>query len=139
MNRAKLNRYRALLHERLSVLEGNGIGEEVASLEVPPSEQPDPTDQASFETDRNFELRLRDRDRKLVEKIKEALQRIEEGTYGVCEECGQPIGEKRLAARPVTTYCIECKEDAERRERRAVEPPLTVAAPIARRAVRRAR
>jgi DnaK suppressor protein len=78
---------------------------------------PDPTDRATLETDRNFMLRIRDRERKLISKIKEALERIEDGTYGLCEACGEPIGEKRLMARPVTTLCIECKARQEKQER----------------------
>jgi len=81
---------------------------------------PDPTDRASLESDRNFLLRIKDRERKLILKVKEALDRIDNGTFGVCESCGRPISEKRLMARPVTTLCIECKterEDQERMER----------------------
>jgi DnaK suppressor protein len=78
---------------------------------------PDPTDRAALETDRNFLLRIRDRERKLIEKIKEALDRIDNGQFGVCELCGKEIGEKRLMARPVTTLCIECKKKQEAREK----------------------
>lgn len=77
----------------------------------------DPTDRAAAESDRSFLLRIRDRERKLIVKIQEALQRIEEGTFGVCESCGEEIGEKRLEARPVTTQCIDCKTEAEKKER----------------------
>ncbi len=79
---------------------------------------PDPTDRASLETDRNFTLRIRDRERKLISKIREALDRIESGTYGICELCGGDIAEKRLIARPVTTMCIDCKSRQEALERR---------------------
>ncbi len=78
---------------------------------------PDPTDRAAVESDRNFILRLRDRERKLIVKINEALQRIEDGYFGVCEDCGGDIGIKRLEARPVTTQCIECKTKAEAAEK----------------------
>ncbi|MEE9505445.1 MAG: RNA polymerase-binding protein DksA [Thermodesulfobacteriota bacterium] len=78
---------------------------------------PDPTDRASLETDRNFLLRIRDRERKLIEKIKEALERIDNGTFGVCEVCGREIGAERLKARPVTTRCIDCKKKQEAREK----------------------
>ena len=78
---------------------------------------PDPTDRASLETDRNFLLRIRDRERKLIDKIKEALDRMEQGTFGVCEKCGKGISRERLMARPVTTRCIECKKKQEARER----------------------
>jgi len=78
---------------------------------------PDPTDRATLESDRNFELRIRDRERKLIRKIREALQRIEDGTYGICELCGEDISMQRLEARPVTTLCIECKKRQEVEER----------------------
>ncbi len=74
---------------------------------------PDPTDRATAESERNFILRIRDRERKLIGKIKEALERIENGTYGICEECEEWIAEGRLKARPVTTLCIECKTSQE--------------------------
>ncbi len=77
---------------------------------------PDPTDRASLEADRNFMLRIRDRERKLILKIREALERIENGTYGICETCGSDISIKRLKARPVTTQCIDCKTKEEAME-----------------------
>ncbi len=76
----------------------------------------DPADRASAESDRAFTLRLRDRDRKLIKKIDEALERIEDGTYGECEECGDDISKPRLKARPVTTLCIKCKSRQEQQE-----------------------
>ena len=78
---------------------------------------PDPTDRASLETDRNFLLRIRDRERKLIMKIDEALERIEDSTFGICELCGDDISEERLKARPVTTLCIDCKTDSEEKEK----------------------
>ena len=78
---------------------------------------PDPTDRASAESDRSFELRIRDRERKLLAKIREAVERIDEGTYGICDECGCDISIKRLEARPVATHCIECKTQLENQER----------------------
>ena len=78
---------------------------------------PDPTDRASLESDRNFLLRIRDRERKLIAKIKEALERIEGGTFGICEVCGEEISEERLKARPVTTLCIDCKTEEEEKEK----------------------
>jgi len=78
---------------------------------------PDPTDRATLESDRNFMLRIRDRERKLIVKIKEALLRIEDGSFGLCESCGDDIGVDRLKARPVTTLCIECKRKQEAVER----------------------
>jgi len=78
---------------------------------------PDLADRASAETDRALELRTRDRQRKLIAKIDAALRRIEEGTYGYCEDTGQPISLKRLAARPIATLSLEAQEKHERREK----------------------
>jgi DnaK suppressor protein len=78
---------------------------------------PDLADRASSETDRAIELRARDRQRKLIAKIDAALHRIEDGTYGFCEETGEPIALKRLEARPIATLSIEAQERHERRER----------------------
>jgi DnaK suppressor protein len=78
---------------------------------------PDLADRASSETDRSLELRTRDRQRKLIAKIDAALKRIEDGTYGYCEETGEPISLKRLDARPIATLSIEAQERHERRER----------------------
>lgn len=78
---------------------------------------PDMGDQATAETDRNFILRLRDRERMLLKKIEETIERIDSSDYGICEECENEIGIKRLEARPVTTFCIECKTRQEEEER----------------------
>ena len=80
--------------------------------------KPDITDRASEEIDRSFELRTRDRERKLINKINSALQRIEDGSYGYCEETGEPIGLKRLEARPVATLSLEAQEVHEKAEKR---------------------
>lgn len=89
------------------------------TLSALPSELnfPDMGDQATAETDRNFMLRLRDRERMLLKKIEETIERIDTDQYGICEECGNEIGIKRLEARPVTTYCIDCKTRQEEEER----------------------
>src|ERR671926_134012 len=79
--------------------------------------KPDITDRASLETERSIELRTRDRERKLIAKIDAALQRIDTGTYGYCEETDQPIGIRRLEARPIATLSIEAQERHERMER----------------------
>ncbi len=79
--------------------------------------QPDQIDRASLESDKALELRTRDRARKLISKIDDALKRIEDGSYGYCEETGDPIGLERLEARPVTTYSIEAQERHERMEK----------------------
>jgi len=76
----------------------------------------DPADRATAESDRAFTLRLRDRERKLIKKITQAIQRIEDGEYGVCVDCGEDIGIARLKARPLTTLCINCKSKQEEDE-----------------------
>jgi DnaK suppressor protein len=78
---------------------------------------PDPNDRATMESDRSFELRIRGRERKLMDKVEEALARIDEGTYGICAGCGEEIAVKRLQARPVAKYCIDCKTRQEQREK----------------------
>ena len=82
------------------------------------SSKPDVTDRASEEIERSFELRTRDRERKLIAKIDEALIRIENGSYGFCEETGEPIGIKRLEARPVATLSLEAQEMHEKKEKK---------------------
>jgi len=78
---------------------------------------PDLGDQASAETDRNFMLRLRGREQRLLKKIENALDRIENGIFGICEKCGEEIDLRRLDARPVTTMCIDCKTQQEEEEK----------------------
>ena len=105
----KLLRWRAeLLRESSGTLQ---------SLQEDTVQEPDITDRASAVTDRSIELRTRDRERKLIAKIDEALRRIEEGTYGYCEETGEPISLKRLEARPIATLSLEAQERHERMER----------------------
>lgn len=89
----------------------------IAALQEENNNHPDLTDRASSESERSLELRTRDRQRKLIAKIDAALRRIEEGTYGYCEETGEPIGIKRLDARPVATLSIEAQEAHERNEK----------------------
>ena len=76
----------------------------------------DPADRATAESDRSFTLRIRDRERRLIRKIQSALQRIDDGSYGICEDCGEEIGVPRLKARPVTKLCINCKSKQEEDE-----------------------
>jgi DnaK suppressor protein len=89
----------------------------LATLQSENENHPDLADRASSETDRAIELRARDRQRKLIAKIDAALVRLDEGTYGYCEETGEPISLKRLDARPIATLSIEAQERHERRER----------------------
>ena len=88
------------------------------NLQVENEAKPDITDRASEEIDRSFELRTRDRERKLINKIDAALQRIEDGSYGYCDETGDPISIKRLEARPVATLSLEAQEMHEKAEKR---------------------
>ncbi len=76
----------------------------------------DPSDRASAESDRSFTLRIRDRERRLIHKIQDAVKRMDDGVYGICEECGEEIGVARLKARPVTTLCVSCKARQEEGE-----------------------
>src|SRR5512143_2547183 len=116
MDKERLEFYRELLNERLkAILEE--AGKTVKGMTNDGDSFPDPTDRANLETDRNFLLRIRDRERKLIGKIREALARIDDGTFGTCEECGEAISEERLKARPVTTLCIDCKTKAEEEEK----------------------
>ena len=91
--------------------------ETLSHLQSETENHPDLADRASSETDRALELRTRDRQRKLISKIDEALRRIEDGSYGFCEETGEPIGIARLEARPIATLSLEAQERHERRER----------------------
>jgi len=96
-----------------------GAGKTVSDMTGDPEENfPDPTDRALLESNRNFTLRIRDRERKLLVKIREAIKRVDGGSFGVCEGCGGEIEEKRLIARPMTTMCIDCKTVAEEEEQR---------------------
>ena len=91
--------------------------ETLSHLQTDTENHPDLADRASSETDKALELRTRDRQRKLISKIDEAVRRIEDGSYGFCEETGEPISLKRLEARPIATLSIEAQERHERRER----------------------
>jgi DnaK suppressor protein len=104
------------LTERLEALL-NQAGDTVSGMTETKENFPDPADRAALEADRNFMLRIRDREAKLIKKIKEALERIENDTYGICESCGEDITLKRLKARPVTTQCIDCKSKEEALEK----------------------
>jgi len=108
MEEKELEFFKNLLTERLNDLISHA-DETVTGMTVPKDNFADPTDRASHEAERNFELRIRDREHKLIKKVKEALIRIENNTFGICETCGETISHARLIARPVTTQCIECK------------------------------
>lgn len=116
MNAKNLKHFKKLLNNRLDELLGQADAT-VNKMTDSKESFPDPTDRASMEAERNFTLRIRDRERKLIGKIKEALERVEDGTFGLCESCGEEIGIKRLEARPVTTLCIDCKTKQEAGEK----------------------
>ncbi|MEK6561006.1 MAG: TraR/DksA C4-type zinc finger protein [Nitrospirota bacterium] len=108
--RIDLEKQRAALLSEAGVLIGSGLNPDKINF-------PDVTDQASAEEEKNFSIRLRERERKLLKKIDEAIERIAKGTFGVCDGCGEDVGYNRLQARPVTTYCIECKTQQEEDEK----------------------
>ena len=101
---------RSALLQEAGILIGEGLNPDKINF-------PDVTDQASAEVEKNFAIRLRERERKLLKKIDEAIERIEKGTFGICDGCGEVIGYNRIKARPVTTYCIECKTQQEEDEK----------------------
>jgi DnaK suppressor protein len=117
MRTRESERYRSLLQTQLASLVGQGEKAVHEMVGTGGGEIPDPNDRATVEESRNWALRLRDRDRKLIGKIQQALARLEEGTFGKCTGCGKSISPARLRARPVTDLCIACKTEAERVER----------------------
>jgi len=118
MKKEDLNFFRQMLTKWLEDLISQA-DDTVNDLMDRADNSPDPVDRASFESDRNFTLRIRDRESKLIKKIRKCLEDIEEGTYGICEMCGEEISIERLKARPVTTHCIECKTKKEAFEKAA--------------------
>lgn len=116
MDKEPLEKYRTqLIAKKAEIL--NEVGKTLSEMTDQTTNIPDPNDRATVESGRSFELRIRDRERKLLSKIEEAINRIDEGTFGVCEDCGEDIGLKRLDARPVTTLCIDCKTVQETQEK----------------------
>ncbi len=116
MNEKQINEFRTLLQSQMDELLVDA-DKTVSDMTEENINFPDPTDRASLESDRNFELRIRDRERKLINKIREALERIEDASFGLCESCEEQIGVERLRVRPVTTLCIDCKTEQERQEK----------------------
>lgn len=121
MKKATLNKFKEILEQRREEVVGQAakVGQPVYSFEA--EDLPDEVDLASTESFQNMSIRLRGRDQVLLRKIEKALHKIESGEYGICEECGEEIGERRLEARPVTDLCIRCKEEQERVERSFAE------------------
>ncbi len=116
MKKKDVQYFKELLTKRLEELLSHA-DDTVSGMTAPKENFPDPTDRASLESDRNFMLRIRDRENKLIKKIKKALKRIDNDTFGICEKCGGDISINRLKARPVTTQCIECKTKEEALEK----------------------
>jgi DnaK suppressor protein len=112
MKKKDIQCFRELLTNRLEELLEHA-DDTVSGMTATKENFPDPSDRASLEEDRNFMLRIRDRENKLIKKIKKALERIDKGTFGVCEKCGEDISIKRIKARPVTAQCIDCKTKEE--------------------------
>lgn len=116
MNKKQLEHFRAVLLAWKQELIDE-ISRTVHSMQDETANHPDPNDRASQETDMSLELRNRERERKLIKKIEEAVSRIDQEDYGYCESCGVEIGVQRLEARPTATLCIDCKTLEEIRER----------------------
>lgn len=105
-----------LLKWRMEILEAQEKAVKEMAAEGADASFSDPADRASYEEDKTIQLRIKDREGKLLAKIDETLKRIERGEYGICEECGEEIPFERLLARPVTTLCVECKTEQEEKE-----------------------
>jgi DnaK suppressor protein len=116
MKKKDLTYFKKLLTNQLEELLDQAE-DTVSGMTTPKENFPDPTDRATLESDRNFMLRIRDREHKLIKKIKKTLTRIEKGSFGTCEKCGEDISLKRMKARPVTTQCIDCKTKEEALEK----------------------
>lgn len=116
MNKEQLDHFRQILSSwKRDLMEE--VDRTVLHMKDEAANFPDPNDRATQESEFSLELRTRDRERKLIRKIEEALQRVEDGSYGYCSETGEEIGVKRLEARPVATLCVEAQERRERREK----------------------
>ncbi len=117
LNKRDLKKFKTLLEtKRKSVLE-NAQRTLVEDMTLDPNDLPDEMDLASSEYLQSFNFRLRGREKAHLKKLELALRKIEDGSFGICEECEEPISKKRLEARPETTLCIRCKEDQERDEK----------------------
>ena len=118
MRKRDLTRFKQLLEEQREELLGNAKKALSGDIHLDPDDFPDEIDTASSEVGLAFIGRLRERARGLLNKITSALEKIEQGTFGECEQCGEEIGIKRLEARPVAELCIDCKAEQEKLERR---------------------
>lgn len=116
MNPKKLEYFKEILLGKMNQLLGTA-GKTVSEMSQEDDAFSDPLDRAMSESSRTVELRKRDRERKLIQKILKAIQKMEDNTYGMCEECGDEISEERLRVRPEATLCIRCKEEQEKLEK----------------------
>ena len=117
MKQEDLDTFQQLLETELDVLLAKAEATVIELLEIASDGEPDPLDRATVEDCRNGLYRIRSRESRLIKKIKASLKAIEEGTYGICQDCEEPIAIARLKARPVTSYCIACKSRREAYER----------------------
>lgn len=118
LSRDEVLKLRGILMERINALMANGR-DAVSNLTEDRQQEADAIDVASSESEREFVLRLAGRERLMLRKLKKAMERMDEGEYGMCESCGAEITFKRLMVRPVATLCIDCKTQAEQLERRS--------------------
>lgn len=116
MNEKRLKKFREILIKKMAGLMGVA-DDTVTRMSEGDGTFPDPLDRAMTEANTSIELRTRDRERKLISKIEKAIQKTEDGTYGICEICDNEITEDRLMVRPETTLCISCKEEQEQEEK----------------------
>jgi len=117
LTKKELKKFQELLEEKRKLVLERARQMMSEGMVLDTNDLPDEMDLASSEYIQSFEFRLRGREKYLLSKLDLALKKIEDGTFGVCETCEEPIGKKRLEARPETTLCIKCKEDQEREER----------------------
>jgi len=117
MTDGDLDHFRKVLEDKRIALVKNAQESLEQDMTLDTNEMPDEVDLASSEYIQSFALRLRGRERNFLDKIETALRKIDDREFGTCEECDEPIGRKRLEARPETTLCIRCKEDQERMEK----------------------
>ncbi len=117
MNKVQLKKFKTLLTEKRDEIVKKAKQTLEEDMTLDSNDLPDEMDLASSEYLQSFTFRLRGREKAFLDKINKALQKIEDGSFGVCEECGEEITVKRLEARPETTLCIRCKEDQERMEK----------------------
>lgn len=117
LKKSELKRFQKILEEKREALIANARNMTAEAMTLDTSDLPDEMDLAASEGMQSFEFRLRGREKTFIEKIDRALRKIEDGDFGKCEQCEEPISAKRLEARPETTLCIRCKEEQERQEK----------------------